>query len=272
MTIKTMGALALVALVLTPAGAFARETSGFGLTVLMDDMERTEYSARGTVYVEAVRGKSYEVRLTNPHSYRVAVALSVDGLNSIDAKHTSAGRASKWVIDPYDSIVISGWQVSDQAARQFFFTGEHSSYGAALGQTENLGIIEAVFFREKVPIHTYLRPYEEGDSAGSAGQDSSKRSERQAPKAGAGSVMMPQPKDSSDALSDEYAATGMGNRRDHEVERIEMQLEKEPMARVRIRYEFRPQLVKLGVFPRSRSTIQRREQASGFEAYCPEMR
>ena len=45
--------------------------------------------------------------------------------------------------------MISGWQVNDRTARSFYFTGERgTSYGAALGQTDNLGVIEAVFFRE----------------------------------------------------------------------------------------------------------------------------
>ena len=41
-----------------------------------------------SLYVEAMRGASYALRLTNPTPYRVAVALSVDGLNTIDARHT----------------------------------------------------------------------------------------------------------------------------------------------------------------------------------------
>src|SRR5213078_562122 len=91
------------------------------------------------------------LRITNPTPYRVAVALSVDGLNTIDARHTDARSATKWVLGPYESTEISGWQVNDRTARSFFFTGERRSYGAALGQTENLGVIEAVFYRERRP-------------------------------------------------------------------------------------------------------------------------
>ena len=98
---------------------------------------------------EAVKGREYELRITNPLPVRVGVALSVDGLNTIDAKHTDPANASKWVLDPYQTQVISGWQVNGSTARRFEFTGERHSYGAALGQTDNLGVIEAVFYKER---------------------------------------------------------------------------------------------------------------------------
>ena len=129
--------------------ANAADSAGYGLSVLVGDTPRPEYHARGSVYVEAARGQDYSLRLTNPTPYRVAVALSVDGLNTIDGKHTGAAHASKWVLEPYESTVISGWQVNESTARRFFFTNENNSYGAALGQTNNLGVVEAVFYREK---------------------------------------------------------------------------------------------------------------------------
>ena len=41
---------------------------------------------------------------------------------------------------------------------------------------------------------------------------------------------------------------------------------------VRLRYEFRPQLVKLGLLPEWRhpTPLDRRERARGFDGYCPE--
>jgi len=53
---------------------------------------------------------------------------------------------------------------------------------------------------------------------------------------------------------------------------VDIDLEPEPAASIRIRYEFRPQLVKLGVFPREVTPLGRRERAQGFERYCPEPR
>src|SRR5258708_35433963 len=78
-----------VAILGMPCGqALAAGTSGFGVSVLVDETPRTEYYHRGAVYIEAVRGASYSLRLTNPTPYRAAAALSVDGLNTPAANHT----------------------------------------------------------------------------------------------------------------------------------------------------------------------------------------
>jgi len=237
---------ALLMLLLFSANAMAAGTSGYGLAVLVGDEPRPEYMARGTVYVEAIRGADFSLRLSNPTPYRVGVALSVDGLNTIDARHTDPRDAEKWVLEPYQSIVIPGWQVNQGSARSFFFTGEKDSYGAALGQTNNLGVIEAVFFREKHRSITVVAPRMEG---------SAKEAQRSAVSA---------------APSDDYAATGMGDKLRNEIHVVDIDLEKQPVASVRIRYEFTPQLIKLGVLPRFESPLERRERAKGFERFCPE--
>src|SRR3954471_21007001 len=121
---------------------------GFEVEVLVDGRPLDEYAARGRRYVEAFAGEEYELRIHNPLGVRVAVALSVDGMNTIDARRTSAWDASKWVIEPYGTITIGAWQMSSSRARRFYFTTESDSYGAKLGQTANLGVISAVFFRE----------------------------------------------------------------------------------------------------------------------------
>src|ERR1043165_7297976 len=126
----------------------------FQLEVVVNGRPLAEYYARGRTYVEALQGAEYELRVRNDSPDRVAVALSVDGLNTIDARHTSACNASKWVIEPYQTITISGWQMSSERARRFYFTNERDSYGAKLGQTENLGVIAAVFFRERRRVIT----------------------------------------------------------------------------------------------------------------------
>lgn len=247
----------LAALVLLAAPAFA----GVDLDVVVDGAPRAEYVHRGATYIEAIRGRDYSLRLTNPTGNRVAVALSVDGLNTIDAKHTDGWSASKWVIEPYDSIEISGWQVSGSTARRFIFTGERRSYGAALGQTENLGVIEAIFYRERrrpIAQRRYER-YEEEVPAPAP-----------APSASAEGQAAPRSQ-AKEALSDDYAATGMGGRTRHDVTEVDLDLDPHPIASVRLRYEFRPALVKLGVLMEpSRSPLQRRERARGFEGYCPE--
>ena len=246
--------LILATLLLVAATAFGSAPNGFGLSVLVHESPRPEYWHNGTTYIEAIRGANYSLRLTNPTPYRVAVALSVDGLNTIDARHTDARGAAKWILGPYESTVISGWQVDELHARNFFVTGERRSYGARLGQTDNLGIIEAVFYRERRPR---ISEYAPGQRVPPPPTESMNGT---APKAEA---------QKRDALSDDYAATGMGRREQNEIEMVNIDLESQPAASVRIRYEFTPQLVKMGILPDA-SPLERRERAQGFSSFCPE--
>ena len=117
--------------------------------ILVGGAPQRRYAHGGRWYVEALKGREYAIRLHNPYDVRVAVALSVDGLNTIDARQTTAADARKWVLDPYQTVTISGWQTSQTEARRFEFTTEARSYGQALGATANLGVISAAFFRER---------------------------------------------------------------------------------------------------------------------------
>jgi hypothetical protein len=238
------------------------------LEILVDGVPQAMYAARGTRYVEALKGRDYAIRLTNPYPVRVAVALAVDGLNTIDARHTSASQARKWVLGPYETVVIAGWQTSQSHARQFTFTTEERSYGQALGQTADLGIISAVFYREKiVEVDKDIVSLSE---AAPQQKDSRMRAGANAPSA-AGA---PAPAAPASRAADEYAATGMGRATEHAVQAVSLDLEDSPAASLSLRYEFRDQLVRLGVLPAPRAhadPLARREGARGFEpGFCPE--
>jgi hypothetical protein len=244
---------------------------GFEVQVLVSGRPLEEYSARGRTYIEAIEGAEYEVRIRNPLPYRVAVALSVDGLNSIDARHTSAWEASKWVIAPYQTIYISGWQVSSERARHFYFTTERDSYGAKLGQTMNLGLISAVFFRERHPIPVPVTPpppprprYEDRQSREEGRRGSDERAGSSQPSG----VAKDRKAEAYPAPDDESAATGIGRSVQNDVRWVQMDLESHPAAEVTIRYEYYPALVRLGIVPRSyprTDSLRRREGARGFE-------
>lgn len=259
----------LAALALGMALPFAAAgRCGFGLEILVDGKPLQEYDARGKTYVEALKGKEYSVRLTNPLGRRVAVALSVDGLNTVDAKRSDARSAAKWVLEPYESIVISGWQVSGREARRFFFTTEMGSYAARMGRSEDLGLVEAVFFAERLP-----EPPEEVWGGVPGGSEPRREASAPAPSGEAPPAPEAKSRSQEKGLSDEYAATGMGRRTEHRVERVHLDLEPSPSASLRIRYEFREGLVELGILPPlpKASPLHRRERARGFEgAFCPE--
>ena len=239
---------------------------GFQVDVLVNGRPLQEYHARGRVYVEALNGAEYEVRIHNPLPHRVAVALSVDGLNTIDARRTTAWNASKWVIEPYGSITIFGWQMSTQRARRFYFTSEQDSYGAKLGQTANLGVISAVFFREiqshPIPITPAPKQRSSSDNRTQGGERS------EAPSAGAGEMSSRQQGTLRRMPDEDYAATGIGRSVHNDVRWVNMDLDSRAAGQVMIRYEYYQALVRLGIVPRPyhpRDTLTNRERASGFE-------
>jgi hypothetical protein len=280
-------ALLLVGLGSAASTLVAQDSRGFSVTVLVDGRAAPEYAARGRIYVEALKGKDFVIRLFNPTSERIAVALSVDGRNVIDAKRTTEMAATKWILGPWQTADIPGWQMSGQTARKFFFTETASSYAKWLGDTSNVGTIEAVFFREKrrVPILREKKdearvapeeigqaPYgvEGGVAGGVAGGVES--NERPAGKATAEAPLAaPEPSRRQKAAeADRFAATGIGDQTRFPVEWVDFEEDPHPFARVAIRYEFREQLVRLGVLPRE-DELFARERSRGFEhGYAPD--
>jgi hypothetical protein len=212
---------------------------------------------------------------------RVAVALSVDGLNTIGARRTTARDASKWVIPPYGSITVSGWQMSSTRARRFYFTNEGDSYANKIGRATDLGVITAVFFRERRerteivppprprPLESQTRDGERSDAKRRAQDSAPSASAQSGSTSNRGRVIAPD-------KDEDYAATGSGRSVDNDVWRVEMDLESQPAADVTIRYEFRDALVRLGVLPRTYpphiDPLRRRERARGFEdgSFSPE--
>jgi hypothetical protein len=249
--------------------------NGFSVQVIVSGSAATEYAARGRRYIEALENAEYELRIHNPTASRVAVALAVDGLNTIDARHTSAWDAHKWVVEPYGTITVRGWQMSSENARHFYFTTERDSYAAKLGQAANLGVISAVFFRERGQPVTVTKagpkPLYGKENDTRTANDRAESAPTQAGSANAAREKSAPPYPPPD---DESAATGIGRSVRNDVQWVHMDLDPKAFSEVTIRYEYRATLVKLGIIPRDYpkpNVIDRRERAQGFEPkFCPQ--
>lgn len=246
----------------------------FSVQVIISGAPATEYAARGHRYIEALENAEYELRIHNPTAARVAVALAVDGLNTIDARHTSSLDAHKWVIEPYGTISIRGWQMSSENARRFYFTTERDSYAAKLGQAANLGVISAVFFRERgQPVVVTPPQPKPWYSAGDTRSKDDSRAESAPTQSGAANAAKEKSAPSYPPPDDESAATGIGRTVRNDVQWVHMDLDPKAVSEVTIRYEYRAALVKLGIIPRDYpqpNVLDRRERAQGFEPkYCP---
>jgi hypothetical protein len=270
---RKRGWLAAAGLGLFLAGARlpASERGRFELSVIVDGSAAAEYPFRDRTYIEALRGKSFSLRLHNPTGERVAVALSVDGLNVVDARRTTAGGATKWILGPGQTVDIPGWQVSGQTSRRFFFTDTARSYAKWIGDTRNVGVIEAVFFREKAPRVAPLTvappapPREESrdSAAGSAGETAQGDPQNKARAEARGSA-------SPTREPDSFAATGIGERTEFQVRWVRFEEDPVPAASIALRYEFRRELVRLGVLP-GEDELYARDRGRGFDrSYAPD--
>ena len=273
---RKRGCLAAAGLGLFLAGARlpASERGRFELSVIVDGSPAAEYPFRDRTYIEALRGRSFSLRLHNPTSERVAVALSVDGLNVVDAKRTTAGAATKWILGPGQTAEIPGWQISGQISRRFFFTETARSYAKWIGDTRNVGVIEAVFFREKVSrvAPLWVAP---PSPPGEASRDSAEEAQRGRIQGEAGASEKKARADaprsaSAPRESDSFAATGIGERTDFPVRWVSFEEDPVPAASISLRYEFRRELVRLGVFPRE-DELYARDRGRGFDrSYAPD--
>ncbi len=285
---RTKRSMLLCAALASAAAASLSASGGpaYSLSVLVDGTAVPEYAARNRVYVEALKGKEFVLRISNPTGRRVAVALSVDGRNVIDAKRTGSQEAAKWVLAPWETIDVPGWQVSGATARRFFFTETSKSYAKWLGDTANVGTIEAVFYRERErqpeprqPLTRYKEsPAAREPQAGASGKDEGQAGGPGGVPGGTGDTLAekaspPNAQSSpkrAEKEADAFAATGIGDATEFPVQWVAFEAESSPAARIALRYEFRTELVRLGVLPRA-DELFARDRARGFEhEYAPD--
>jgi len=200
-----------------------RQYYGFRVEIVSDSEGiKPESMRNGRPFITASKGENYSVRIYNPLPVRVAVNLSVDGINSITGKPSGIEDGEKWMIDPYSSVTIPGWQVSSGEARRFFFTDKPKSYakwrGDNLGKdlSANCGVIGAAFFwnQEELdqyyddhPLYRYTqRPLPYSDS----GIRSKKEIAENAAGAPAPSAQSFDAKAAESAPEPQQAGTGMG--------------------------------------------------------------
>jgi hypothetical protein len=156
------------------------------------------WRGRGASWVAGRPGDRYAVRLTNRTGGRVLVVLSVDGVNVVSGETAAIGQTG-YVLGPWASAEITGWRKSYSEAAAFYFTSLPDSYAARTDRPDNVGVIGAAIFRERV-VQPAQRPYESQPPVASGRLDGANRyePERRAQSAGAGAA--------ADASSERAAA------------------------------------------------------------------
>jgi hypothetical protein len=256
-----------------------------GVSVSVAGSSSPLYPARdgsGRYYFEARPDCSYEVRVDNRSGERLGVALSVDGLNAISGVASArAGEPGRmYILGPWETTTVRGWRSSLDDVRRFTFVDERASYAARTGQANpKLGWIEVSVYRERRPIvlrrpeklsEPQPRPCcgvaDSGTAPAAPPASAAPYSEdaRAARDRVAGAVeAMEQPK--AEAGRRSYPGTGWGARESDRAVVVAFDPEPVPAERATLRYEYRSELARLGVLPRTWADRDRlSERDSGF--------
>jgi hypothetical protein len=137
-------------------------------------LQRIPYSGRD--YIAGQPGHRFAVTLQNRTGERVLAVLSVDGVNAVSGQTASSSQAG-YVLDPWQSIQVSGWRKSYSDIAEFYFTDLPDSYAARTGRPDNVGVIGVAAFRERqIEPVPYYQPMpqvgsiDERDSAADSAQ------------------------------------------------------------------------------------------------------
>jgi hypothetical protein len=126
------------------------QNNGIEMTVHVNGRSVKEYTHQGMSFIEARDGTNYTIKLKNNLGQRAMVVVSVDGLDVVSGKN-AAETDTGYIIDPYDSIEIKGYRISDSDSAAFVFTSKDKSYVQNVkGDARNCGVIGVRAFSEKV--------------------------------------------------------------------------------------------------------------------------
>ena len=233
------------------------------------------YRHRGWSYVAGKPGDRYAVRLVNRSGARVLVVLSVDGINAVSGDTAAIGQTG-YVLDPWATTDITGWRKNDAEAAAFYFTALPDSYAARTDRPDNVGVIGAAVFRERVvqPVQrSFDAPVlaERKDNAARAEAD---RRAQAGSSDASGERMKSAPAAAPPPMADSLQkaaklGTGHGEREYSPVTQTNFErATAQPAEIVQIRYDSEANLVAAGVIGRRRSD----DAPRAFPGFVPDPR
>lgn len=137
----------------------------------------------GSLYFAGQQGERYDLRLTNNTGERVEVVITVDGRDVISGELGNFKKQRGYVLDPWGTVVISGYRQSLDQVAAFRFSELGNSYTALRGSPEHAGVVGVAVFKEKrrsarrhkkalavtqPPPPPYYEPYYQGPATRSA--------------------------------------------------------------------------------------------------------
>jgi len=227
---------------------------------VVDDRGRVlnQYSAdsRGyktqRTYLEAVKGKRYQLRIRNTSNRRIGVIVAVDGRNILSGSKSYLRKNEKmYILDPYETANYKGWRTSKNRVNRFYFTSAGDSYSNAWGDRSAMGVIAVAVFDEKRKQY-YNKKYRRNDM--NKGMAPSRRG----------------------YLAEESTGTGFGREEYSPTIRVNFKAKNNPSFKHFFKYEWRNTLCKRGIIncnyydnDRRNNRFWPRESDNGYAPYPP---
>lgn len=232
---------------------------------------------RDAAWVAGQPGNRYAVQLTNRTDARVLVVLSIDGINAISGETAAVGQTG-YVLAPHATAEITGWRKSLSEAAAFYFTSLPDSYAARTDRPENVGVIGAAVYRERVwrpePRPSYSpAPYSQREPAPMAQRDAAPSGESaprsEAAAAGSSDSVARAAPEALGKAAEKRLGTGHGEREYSPTSQVAFErATSQPAEIVKVRYDSYQNLVAMGV-------IESRREPYGpdpFPRFAPDPR
>lgn len=207
-------------------------------------------------YLEAREGAKYEIRVRNTTGQRIGFVLAVDGLNAIDGTRSRhASNEPMYVLDPYQSSTIKGWRKSLSSVSRFVFVDEERSYAERTGQGNGeLGWIRVTAFHEQNRGGAIRWRSDDGRDELRAHEEKAAPERDAAPGEGRSMGGMKQNFHGGDLapaapMAESNPGTGWGPNQRDRVRTVEFEPRPYAAAQVILRYEYKRELVALGILP-----------------------
>jgi hypothetical protein len=104
----------------------------------------------GELFVLGSYGQRYSIVLRNQTGSRVEAVVTVDGRDVVSGRAGDFVRERGYLLGPYETLRIDGFRKSFEEVAAFRFSTPEGSYSSRMGTPENVGVIGAAFFPERV--------------------------------------------------------------------------------------------------------------------------
>jgi len=204
-------------------------------------------------YLEALKGKNYQLRLRNNSNRRVGVVIAVDGRNILTGKKSWLGKNEKmYILDAHEVSNYKGWRTNKNHVNRFYFTAAGDSYAEAWSDRSAMGVIAVAVYNE-IPQYHYYKKH----SPNTLGKGAMGKSRR-------------------GYLNEESTGTGFGHEEYSPTVRVNFKAESRPVTKHFLKYEWRNTLCKRGIIEcgdyqnnRPNNRFWPREANNGYAPYPP---